>query len=533
MSGAWLHSGVHAGLKWASGQPYHERAMVRWLPALALGTLVGVMVALAVPPAAAEAQARAQGKLGVRAVHDARRSLARYDLTGDETTGMITSLAEVIERVKRPADRREARFLRAMAAADLVIIAACLNDPGLRDRVARAWGVDAAGLTAQLQRELEALQVGVYTDAASDALDALRILHVESGADPSWADLASLRSPEALRSRVLFTAAVRRALMDASEDPVAALAPMGTDPCAAEDDPDCTKDLLRFDAPGRRAIGVLRSAWRALDLLAQARTQGDPFPAAMAPVLRKDRQALRDTVLSPGPRLVGEAAAGLARAPDGARALSADVLVVVRQGEVQYGFVPKAKLGDQGEITVLAAGQPVLPDMSRHAIPRDFRPAVQPIDAVSDALGPAQGLRAALATADDVPGHVLARVIHSVGRASIRPVMLVGPSGEDGIRGARLRVGDTREGADGSPEVSVLVRLGGYTVRTRRGKTDVPRVRGADGLRFDVKGLGQQVGEQPPNGAAVEFMTVVTMDPVAQAVFRVAPAQAPVQLLIP
>jgi hypothetical protein len=526
-----------AGLKWASAQPYHERAMVRWLPALALGTLVGVMVALAVPPATAEAQAQGQGKLGVRAVHDARRSLARYDLTGGETTGMITSLAEVIERVKRPADRREARFLRAMAAADLVIIAACLDDPGLRDRVAKAWGVEAAGLTAQLQRELEALKVGVYAAAASDALDALRILHDETGAEPSWADVASLRSPEALRSRVLFTAAVRRALTDAgndaSEDPVAALAPMGNDPCAAEDDPDCTEDLLRFDAPGRRALGVLRSAWRALDLLAQARTQGDPFPAAMAPALREDRKALRDTVLSPGPRLVGEAAAGLARAPDDARALAADVLVVVRQGEVQYGFVPKAKLDDKGELTVLAAGQPVLPDMSRHAIPRDFRPAVQPIDAVSDALGPAQGLRAALATASDVPGHVLARVIHSVGRASIRPVMLVGPSGEDGVRGARLRVGDTREGADGSPEVSVLVRLGGYTVRTRRGKIDVPRVRGDDGLRFDVLGLGQQVGQEPPNGAAVEFMTVVGMDPVAQAVFRVAPAHAPVQLLIP
>jgi hypothetical protein len=473
--------------------------------------------------------AQADGKLGHRVVHDARRGLAQYDLTGPGSTRFIASLGEAIGQIEHASDRREARFLRTMAAADLIILAALRDDEGLHDRVARAWGTEPDRLPRAVAGELKRLRVGVYAGAAGDALDALERIGGGGGSAPS-------ADPEAgLRSQTLFVGAVRR-LIAAGDDPVEALAAMGTDPCAEGEDADgCTPVLLRFAEPGRRAAGVLQAAWRALEALERAGAQGDPFSAALGATLKTARGALAGAVLFPGPRLPDEPAT--VGAPATAQPLSAHLVILVHPGEVRYGWVPKVRLDGQGDLTLLTPGQPVLPDMARHRIPTDFRPAVQPIDALTAALQKAapspDGVRVALAADPGVPAHVVTRVLHSAVRAGLTPTMLVGPDPAGQVRGVPIQMRDTRQGAEGSPEVSVFVRLGGYTVRTRRGKVDVPRVRGEDGLRFDVDGLGQHVGKEPPASAAVEFMTVAAMGPVLEAVFRVAPAGGAVQLLVP
>jgi hypothetical protein len=498
--------------------PYRGQQMHRVFVSVLAVCLVGALV---VP-------AHGQPATPRQAVDAARRGLGTYDLTGSATTRIIAELGKVAPQLPAGTDRREALFLRAMAAADLVIIAARRGDTGLFDRVAAAWGTEATALVPSLIRSLQRLRKGVYAAAAGDAVAALRVAHaMRTGAPAPW------QLGAGLRSHALFLGSVRDAVALKPDDALTALAALGTDPCAQPQDPTCTPVVARFDVRGRAAVGTLQAASDALRGLQGARERGDPFARALRAELAADGEALARAVLTPLPRF--DEAPSVAEAPETMRPLDADLVLTVHEAEVRYGWAPKVRLAPNGVLELVARGEPVLPEVARVTIPRDFRPAIQPIDALREALAKLapDGARLAVAANDRVLAHVLARVLRSAVAAGLTPVMLVGAAPNGAIVGAPIVLRDARQGVEGSPDASIFVRLGGYTVRTRQGRHDVPRVRDADGLRFDVAGLTDKIGSVPPRSAAVEFMTAVAAGPVSQAVFRVANAREPVQLVIP
>lgn len=501
--------------------------MIRALPFRSSipGALLALLTVLVVPPTV-------RADLGHPAVHRARRALARYDLEGDRSTTVIHRLGRLAVRLDAPSDQREARFLRSMAAADLLILAHHTDRPALRARVAKAYGAPEGELESQLIRALEALSVGVYRDAARDALAALRVLRA-LGADRP-VDWASVSGP---RSDVLYADQVRRTL-ESGVPAVPRLATMAPDPCANGngDAGECSEALRFYDAQGRRAVAALASAQRALSRLSEAARSGDPFPRALGSALRQGREALSSALLAPAPRIPDDVR--ISAVPAGARPVSADLLVVVEPGRVRYGWVPRVRVGPGGAVERVSPAEEgaVLPRMDEAAIPRDFRPAVQAIEGLTErfvALGGPGEATAALASDPDVHAHVPSRVLRSLREAGIRPVMLAGRAPDGSVRGVAIRLRDAREGPEGNPAVEVRVRMGGYTVRTGGGSTEVSRIRDEQGLRFDVEGLVRAAGEGPPANAAVDFMTVAEMGPVTLAAFALAPQEGPLQLLVP
>lgn len=484
--------------------------------------LVSVWTVVSAAPASASEPA------GARAVRRARLALARYDLRGHRTTDVITELGRLARKLKGPR-ALEARYLRAMATADLVLIARSEDDTALATRAARAFGVQPKALETRLISELHQLAVGPYAAAAGDMIDAFHAAHaLDTGARVDWAKL------DGPRTDVLFVAHVRRVL-EHEGDPVAALATMAEDPCAKKGQP-CLEPLPRFDAQGRAAVGALLEARTDLDRLARADEDGDPFPRALRRQLASDASAIGTAVLAPAPIVPKDL--HVTAAPGTAREGRAGLLLSVQDGEVRFGWVPRVRLGKDGQPHMVSDGEPVLPDTEAVSIPRSYRPAVQQIRHLTDALrrlsGHGSPTTVAVVATDDVQADVVSRVIDSARAAGLAPTMIAGRGPDGGLRGVDVRVRSAFEGPTGKPDVQVRVRLGGYTVKTAHGSAEVPRVRDARGLHFDVDGLAHAAGSPHVPSASIDYMSVVAMGPVLQAAFRLAPSdKAPLQLLVP
>lgn len=473
--------------------------------------------------------AHAGESAGARAVRRARLALARYDLTGHHTTDVIADLGRAATELKGP-KALEARYLRAMATADLVLIARTKDDQALANRAARAFGVRPKALEGRLISELHRLSIGPYASAASDMIDAFDTVQaLDAGTPIDWKKL------DGPRTDALFVAHVRKAL-EHSSDPVQALSAMAADPCAKKGQP-CLEPLPRFDAQGRAAAQALLDARADLDRLARADKAGDPFPRALRPELAADAEAIANGSLAAAPMVPTDLHVTVA--PGTAQEARARVLLDVQDGEVRYGWVPRVALGDEGELRLVAGdGEPVLPDTKAVPIPQSYRPAVQPIRRLTDVLrglsGHGSPTTVAVVASDDVSADVVSRVLDSATAAGLAPTMVAGRGPDGGLRGVDVRLCNAFKGPIGQPAVEVRVRLGGYTVKTAHGSADVPRVRDSQGLHFDLDGLAHAIGEPHVPSAAIDYMSVVAMGPVLQAAFRLAPSgKTPLQLLVP
>ena len=187
------------------------------------------------------------GAAQASAVDRARHGLQSYDLEGSGTTRVIADLSALLQG--RPAEgptAREARFLRSMAAADLLLLAEHHGTPELRARVARAYGVAPTALAPQLDADLAALEIGVYAESARDARHALAFQN--GRADPTPA------RPAGARGDLFRLGAIRRAA--AEGEPLRALARLADDPCPEGPRTGCSAPYTRFGAEGRRAIAA-------------------------------------------------------------------------------------------------------------------------------------------------------------------------------------------------------------------------------------------------------------------------------------
>jgi hypothetical protein len=115
----------------------------------------------------------------------------------------------------------------------------------------------------------------------------------------------------------------------------------------------------------------------------------------------------------------------------------------------------------------------------------------------------------------------------SLDRAGVPTSALLARASDGGVRTIEVNVLRSREEVPSSL-TRVHVRLGGYTVRRRRARIDVPRVRREDdeGWRFDVDGLLASVADSSSERIALSSMGTVDTAEVFVAAFALSPEDA-------
>jgi len=467
----------------------HVRAVIYLLPALALAL-----------PSVASADAAARREL--RAIAN---ELHRYDVGGG-TQDLLRRLTDVIAR-SEGADSREARFLRAVAASDMVLISHGQGRSRLRADVAGALGVEADRLVPFLQQELASLDMGVYADVAGDCAWALEA--VERRLD----DPRFLHDGSGERRDVLYVNAVVDAL--GQPDETAQLSALGETVCA-EGEADCAASA--FSESGQRAIGALREANAALSRLERISETGEPLLASLAALVAVDGAVLRSSAIRPTPSVPLEM--GVHGVGSRGTEASSDVVFVVDASGIRYSHVPTVRIA-RGEVVLEATASPALPAWGSIPFRDDGRAAVMPYDALIAPLEAVSrevpGARVGLAASSGVPSIQISRVLLSMVRAGMSGPALLGrgQSGELRSLPVELRMGD-----DQSQPVELFVRMGGYTLERRGRSLDIPRVRDEAGLHFDVAALERAARDHGDSPAALRYMGVVEWGVVLDAAFH-------------
>ncbi len=465
---------------------------------------------------------------GVRAmppeVHRALQALKNYEPQDVEVLEVLRALEE--NRGAPSADRREAAFLRTAVSADLWLLAEFDGRNGLRERLARHWKRDAEATLELLVSRLQRFAFGIYAAPARDARAAL--LHLVGGR-PFEAP------PQGDRTGLLYV----RAVLEAAQgpEPLEALSALAPDPCAQPEAGGCTELERRFEVRGRRAAAALRAAGGHLLRARRAAEGADPLVSALANRIAAWRDALRRLDLRPAPRLPDTLHVPVRSAtePWG----DVDVVLFVEQDALHLAEPPR--LGFDGRGPALRTSiLPALPHFERLALPRRHRPAIRPLPEVVDRLlplvrGGTSGL--AFSVAEDVPAHLLARVLRSAEAAGFERLALLARDASGGR--ARIVPVELMRGIDAvragtdARDLFVRVRLGGFTLRAGRRVQDVPRIREGERLHFDVPTLVALSRQRPYQRAIVGYMSSVPSAVVLDALAGLHAPQRPVALLLP
>lgn len=473
--------------------------------------VAALVLALSLPAPVARADRGAATELA-----RIRRELVTYEPDGG-TLRALRDLNGIVARTLRGPTQREARYLRAVAATDLLLIARSRRDDGATRAVAAALGLAPDALVGALDRELADLEVGAFAEAARECRWSLAVLARRS------ADARTLREGHGARRDVLFVSAVVDAL--GRDDEIARLARLGAEPCGAE---PCA--LAAFTAEGRRAASALREASLALARLERVAEGGDPFAASLAGVVAVDGAVLHTAELSLTPALPGWLGA---RAAGGGEPSRAALILVVRGDAIDYAYVPAARLRG-GEVELVSPGEPALPSFASLPLADDGRAALAPLEAL---IAPLAALREPLgaearvgiAAEDGVQAWTMSRVIVTMVRAGYAAPDLLARAGSGEARSLPV---DLVMGQEAEADLAVFVRLGGYTLRDGHGARDIPRVRDASGLRFDVDALARSARPRRGARASLRYMGGVSWGAVLDAAFRLRAAPAPLGLVL-
>ncbi|MGE0785769.1 MAG: hypothetical protein AB7S26_08775 [Sandaracinaceae bacterium] len=441
----------------------------------------------------------------------ARHRLTRYDLAGG-TAEVLADLTRFIEHADG-ADLREARFLRAAVATDLLLLSLGEAGDPVRADVARALGAPEAQMFGLLDRELERVSFGVYAEVAEESRWVLRT--IQSGVvDPD-----ELRTGRGERRDMLFVHAVVDAI--GAEDDISRLAAYGTDSCGTSLD-DCP--IPMFAASGRRAVDALREANDALTRLERIAAVGEPLVQSMAAIVAADGAVLRTCEIHPTPRfdsryaVHGVGTRGTASHPE--------LLVVVEPTAIHYSYVPGVRVGQTG-IELSLARTPALPSWASVPLRDDHRTAVVPYEDLEARFRTLQEASphgtVGLAARADVSAFTMSRVFASLEHAGMPTPELVSRGLEDEARAVQVRVVDED---DVHAPTALYVRLGGFSVRVPSGRiVELPRLRGEDGLRFDLRGLETLVADADAaeRPASLRYMSSVEWGTVVDAAFHMRP----------
>jgi len=456
-------------------------------------------------------------------LYRARKGLERYDLEGDATFDELKALAAVAARDPEPARALEARFLRAAAASDLLVIAAKLDRPKLRDSLATALGYEPAALVASVKAELQAAAIAHYKAPAESSI--AMIEHVESNASAPL--LGVLRD---------FNAVEAAARAAQASDPGGALAALSDDPCKKRDGNKVADQcaLGGFDPSSRRSLAALSNAAGSNTNLQSAALKGDPLAYALATVSAERAASLDRVSVCVLPDLEAAASSGVKTAlPKSLRRMPGQNTLVVRITASEARSMVAPCLGLQGD----GAAKPEQLDLawSALALPTNYRSFIQPIAGLSDALirkvDGAALTRIVVMPDANVQAHVLARSLVALpgvgGGASIS--LLTRESNGD-IHASPIEI--ARE-ESGTAAVHVRVRLGGYSLYLGDQFEDIPRVKTERGFQFDRSALEQRLSSAKPGAARISFMPDVASHEVLAALTSAAERAERVQIMIP
>jgi hypothetical protein len=484
-------------------------------------TAVQAFALLALICAPASAEAPEPAPLRTRLEH------YQIDSADGGTFAVLAQLSHTVAAADAdPGELLEARFLRAAAGSDLLVLARVRGDAALEQTLARALGCDAAMLVTTLDAELTACASGVYRAPSEQMRATLALLEAKPG--PNAALLAAASGSQ---RDLLFLRAVGNALgHDADAAALAALAPLGHDPCSGS----CPAPYERIAAAVRGAVAAFAEAGHAVARLRAAASAGDPLAALSA----GDRDALSAKLFARSlllPPQLAEAA-GWTRADGSPLTGSPELLVLVNERGVRYGFAPRVRLNEHGVLTLFSRGEPTWPHLQDLPFARELRPYIEPLPELVALISRAQQQGPMVAAVGVEPGtnaHVLAHVLASWKRAGAGAQLLLSAAGN---RLGRVEPVQLWSDADGGPEapLGMRVRLGGYSLKQGEAPTlDIPRVRTDAGWRFDLATLDSQVRSQRYPAARVSFMADVAAEDLIAAVMQLSPASDSLAIALP
>jgi hypothetical protein len=452
----------------------------------------------------------------------AREGLERYDLEGNSTFALLQTLGQLASRDPEPARALEARYLRAGAAADLIVISAKLDRPALLDSLAAALGYEPSKLIPSVRAELEAAAFGHYEAPARHAL--AMIQHVVS------------RTPFSVAQSVLrdFIAVEAAAKAAKSGDPNGSLAALADDSCSKRDGSKLAVHcaLASFDSSSRRSLAALTNASSADDSLQKAAREGDPLAHALSALSTQYAGGLDKVAVCALPELSAEASAPFALPASLRRVEGSSTLTVrITPSEVRSMLAPCLGLRSERN----AKPDEVALSWSKLILPTTYRPYVAPITGLNEMLTAqieGTGLTRLVVLADDsVQAHVLARALVSLPAGSdVADVSLLtrNPKGELQARPIEIARSDASE-----PNLRVRVRLGGYSLYVGSHFEDIPRVKTDSGFTFDRAGLAQRLAAQQGSPVQISFMPEVTSQEIMAALSSTASTSQRVQVMIP
>jgi hypothetical protein len=453
-------------------------------------------------------------------------ALVPYDLDGGRTLQALSVLRGEQRLLSSGKRKQELAFMRALALSDLYLIARSTQRSALEKQVAEALDVEPSQLPQTLDAELAAVEQDVVRDIVQDARRALKIAQGSEFALPSKPGPRSQATFLGKLIGALGTSADARAS-------VARLAPLADDPCAQPANA-CDPLYRNFDKPGRQAVHALVLAEQSVKGL--EREVQDPFVMALMDDVANQTRALRTVMLVPNARIpqaptrVAATEGGVAEAPD--------VLVLVALDRVEYTFMPRVRVNDAGKVTLEQSDEPTFPTMAEVKIEGTFAPFVRPIDAVTKALS---GLRArfpqarvAVGAAPDIKAHVVARTLLSARAAGFEQLAMLGANPEGEMRSVGLEiVGALQAGEVGPRELSVVVRLGGFSVKRAGPTVSIPRLKNENGFVFDFQQLIAQARPRDAKSAKLTFMSDVAFETLAEAAFLMAPRNQALTVVLP
>lgn len=457
-----------------------------------LASLLALLFALQASPSHAQ-----------NVVLEARQRLQTYDLAGTGTTDVLRSLGAFIDGPGGEPEKREARFLRALTAADLLILAMVKHDEALVARVASAFGVPLTQLVPVIDGELRQLTTGFYAEAAAESRELLRELG-------RW-QRSSLAHLTGLRRDYLYLTLLLEELEHA-ENPSQTLGELGTDPCASP----CTGVLSALDPRSRKVFGAVSEMRRMLRDLVRARRQNDPFAKALDPLepLGARLTALPITLAYVIPETVSIAQTN---SPVAATNASPNAVAFISATEIKVSNLPTITVEPDGSAG-LDSRDPTYPGGTTIRLPPSYPEEIRSIDAL---VGPLRdrfsGRRVALAPVPAVSAEIVARVALTLRAAGAEIVAVAG----------RTELGATAffpvSYASSRPNVPLVVHVTGtgYTVELGPSRAQIARIREGSGARYDVAGLGQRLGTTQPDRAALVFTRTVGFGAVVSAISRI------------
>ncbi len=454
-------------------------------------------------------------------------ALVPYDLDGSRTVDALRTLRAESDKLPSGQRKQELTFMRTLALSDLWVIARATHREALEKQVAENLGVEPSAAPRTLDAALAQLDSPVVHDIVSDAREAVRMTQGELPLS------SSARGP---RSESLYLSRVLDAIGNNS-DPranIPRLEGLASDPCEQPKAATCTPLYQDFDRAGRKAIHALARASEAVSVF--QRESQDPFVVAMGPTHTTQTRALSSITLQPNTRL--PQAMTRLQAVEGGSADAPDLLLLIGHDSVEYAFMPRVRIDDAFHVVLEKGDEPSFPNMGSVKFESSFAPFVRPIDSVVQTLKTLNArfpsARVAVGAVPETKSHIIARTLLSAKSAGFDKLSLLAatPAGE--MRNVEVEVVAALQAGDVGPrDLSVVVRLGGFTVKRAGPSVTIPRVKSDSGFAFDFEALRSSAQPRKAKTSKLTFMSDVPAQTLAEAAFMIAPQDRTLTVVLP